>query len=391
MESESAPEKPWDQQPGEPKLWFKRFSLYLLMGPTRTVAAAYCDEFARRHPGKTCLPRSATNWRVISSRWHWPARAEAWDKEQLTLAGVAIRNKLVALQAQRLDMTAELINQARTVLQNAHLEDADETQSRALIGEMRMLVRDMAALQQRESTLLPEDAEKELAALTITADDLRAAQREFERRQEEANAKTVTQAAACAKAAGTPQQQHRLPAGGANATPSAEMLVVCQGENYEAVLGVKTLRTLRAATGLQYRRVLDATRHKLAGVLKMAPRLRRPVPMLHITLPAAAEGIAFEDKEADPTWLRRQLAGVPVLLLSDYRGEELGDWLEVVPHVVLLHAGIAAAEATVVAREFWQGIGSGQEPPAALEAALAHCTAETRRLVESRFAQSVPA
>jgi hypothetical protein len=80
-----------------------------------------------------------------------------------------------------------------------------------------------------------------------------------------------------------------------------------------------------------------------------------------------------------------------VLLLSDYCGEELGDWLEVVPHVVLLHAGIAPAEATVVAREFWQAIGSGQEPPAALEAALAHCTPETRRWVEGRFAESVPA
>ena len=132
MESADAPEKPWDQQPDEPRLWFKRFSLYLLMGPTRSVAAAYCDEFTRRHPGKTCRPQSATNWRVISSRWNWVRRADAWDKEQITLAGVAIRNKLVALQAQRLDMTAELINQARTVLQNAHLEDADETQARCL-------------------------------------------------------------------------------------------------------------------------------------------------------------------------------------------------------------------------------------------------------------------
>ena len=52
-----------------------------------------------------------------------------------------------------------------------------------------------------------------------------------------------------------------------------------------------------------------------------------------------------------------RLAGVPVLLLSDYHGAELGVWLDVVPHVVLLHTGIAAAEATVVAREFWQAIG----------------------------------
>ena len=391
MSSESVPEKPWDQQPEEPTLWFKRFSAYLLMGPTRTVAAAYCDEFARRHPGKTCKPRSATNWRVLSARWSWRARAEAWDKEQLTLAGVAIRNKLVALQAQRLDMTAELISQARAVLQNAHLETANEAESRALIGEMRMLVRDMAALQQRESALLPEEAEKELAALTITADDLRAAQREYERRQAEADAKLDAKADAQTVIKAGGPQQHRLPAGSADVMPPGKLLVLCQGDNYEAVLGLKTLRTLRAATGLQYQRVLDATRPKLAKVLKMALRLRRPLPMLHITLPAAAGGITFGDQHADPTWLHHQLTGVPVLLLSDYRGETLGDWLEVVPHVVLLHEGIAPAEATILAREFWQRIGTGQEPPAALEEALAHCTAETRRLVKSRFAEPVPA
>lgn len=389
MESESTPEKPWDQQPEEPTLWFKRFSVYLMMGPTRTVAAAYCDEFARRHPGKTGKKRSATNWRVLSARWNWRGRAEAWDKEQITLAGVAIRNKLVALQAQRLEMTAELMNQARTVLQNAHLENADETQARSLIGEMRMLVRDMAALQQREAALLPEDTEKELNSITITADDLRAAQRELERREAELFTKAGPEKDAAAAAADG-RGHHRLPPTGA-ATATAPLLLLCMGDDYEAVLDVKTLRVLRAATGLHYQRVLDATRHKLAEVIKIQHRLRRPVPLLQVTLPATAGGITFGDKLADATWLRTRLAGVPVLLLTDYRGAELGDWLEVVPHVVLLHEGIAPEEATVVAREFWQAIGSGQEPPAALEAALAHCTAETRRLVEGRSAESVPA
>lgn len=380
MDSEDVPVKPWDQQPDEPKLWFKRFSVYLLMGPSRTVAMAYCDEYARRHPGKTCRPQSATNWRVISSRWSWVRRAEAWDKEQLTLASVAIRNKLVALQAQRLDLTAELMHQARMVLQKAHLEDADETQARSLVGEMRMLVRDMAALQQRESALLPEDGEKELNRLVITADDLRAAQRELERREAEAHT---------APGAGTPTgglQGHRLPPGGAG-WGHATTLLVCTGDDYEGVLDVRTLRSLRASAGLQYRRVLDATRHKLAAVLKMACRLRHPLPLLQITLPAAAEGITFQDKLADAPWLRSHLPGVQVMLLTNYRGADLGDWLDTVPHVVLLHAGIPPKEATSFAREFWQGIGTGKDPEAALEAALSHCAPDTTRWVAARFAE----
>ncbi len=163
------------------------------------------------------------------------------------------------------------------------------------------------------------------------------------------------------------------------------------GDDYEAVLDVKTLRTLRATTGLHYQRVLDATRHKLAEVIKIQHRLRRPVPMLQITLPATASGITFKDKLADAAWLGSRLAGVPVLLLTDYRGTELGDWLDAVPHVVLLHEGIAAEEATIVSREFWQGIGSGKDPQAALEAALNCCAAETRRWVEGRFAESIEA
>ena len=299
MGSESVPEKPWDQQPDEPTLWFKRFSLYLLMGPTRTVGAAYCDEFARRHPGKTSKKTSSTNWRVISSRWGWVRRAEAWDKEQIALAGVAIRNKLVALQMQRLDMTAELISQARIVLQNAHLEDADETQARALVGEMRLLVRDMAALQQRESVLLPEEAQKELNTVIITADDLRAAQRELERRQAEEQTETGSKTGT-GEAAGGSQHRHRLPLGSTDTEPATRLLL-CMGDDYEAVLDVKTLRTLRATTGLHYQRLLDTTRHKLAEVIKIQYRLRRPVPMLQITLPATASGITFKDKLAGAT------------------------------------------------------------------------------------------
>ena len=155
---------------------------------------------------------------------------------------MAIRNKLVALQLQRLDMTAELISQARIVLQNAHLEEADETQARALVGEMRLLVRDMAALQQRESVLLPEEAQKELNTVTITADDMRAAQRELERRQAEEQTETGAKTGTGEAAAGS-HHRHRLPPDSTDTEPATQLLL-CMGDDYEAVLDVKTLRTL---------------------------------------------------------------------------------------------------------------------------------------------------
>ena len=130
----SAPEKPWDRQRDEPTLWFKRFSALLADGANPNGHGGISGRICQAPPRQNLREGSATHWRVISARWNWRSRAEAWDKEQLTLASMAIRNRLVALQAQRLDMTAELINQARTVLHNAHLEEADETQARAWLA-----------------------------------------------------------------------------------------------------------------------------------------------------------------------------------------------------------------------------------------------------------------
>ena len=122
----------------------------------------------------------------------------------------------------------------------------------------------MAALQQRESVLLPDDAENHLNTITITADDLRAAQRELERRQAEAYPETGTETgrggASCRRPARAPAaarhwtRRHR-----------ATELLLCMGAEYEAVLDVATLRTLRAATGLHYRRVLNATLLQAGG------------------------------------------------------------------------------------------------------------------------------
>ena len=126
MELGGEQEKAWDQRAGESNLWHKRFSLYLLMGPTRSLQAAYREEYARKHGGATTKKETASNWKTMASRWQWSQRAKAWDQEQLAMAGVALRNKMLALQEQRLDVTAELINRARTVLNNAHLEEADQ-------------------------------------------------------------------------------------------------------------------------------------------------------------------------------------------------------------------------------------------------------------------------
>ena len=155
------------------------------------------------------------------------------------------------------------------------------------------------------------------------------------------------------------EQTHRLPPQCAGDKPAPKLLV-CTGNDHQAVLDIETLRELRAATGLQFQRVLSATRRKLADALELERKLHRPTQLLQVTLPASAEGITFVDQVADGAWLRKRLDGVQVLVLSDYRGEEQGEWLRVVPHAVLLRTGIGRRRRPCWCGSSGRGLGWGR-------------------------------
>ena len=81
----------------------------------------------------------------------------------------------------------------------------------------------------------------------------------------------------------------------------------------------------------------------------------------------------FGDGVADGNWLSERLGGVRVMMLAGCEGEDVGDWLSVVPHVITLREEITDADAAALTRHFWHNIGLGQEPGEALDHALALC------------------
>jgi len=366
--------KPWDQQPGEPDRWYGRFQQFLSMGPERSVLRSFRQ--ARKRPQST----GSSEWSAQALEWRWRERAHAWDDWQRNLLALTERNLRVGLHHSRVAVTEEVIDVLRGVIDRAELTEADRDQARAWLPHLRPFLRDMLVVQRQEfeADFTRDDPAE---GMVITADDLRAAQRELE--------KQYAQEAEAARTASQGEDQDQT-AGEVGATVCLGRrakedrrgctFLVCPGPKREAVLGIDALREVRAATGLKYARLLDATRLKLRQAFGRQRGFGKPIEYVHMGLRASDAGFELADGCMEAPWMNKQLAGVRVLLLTKCASHEIGDALGV-PYVVTVREEIADAEAAVLAEEFWMGIGRGAEPGAALEEAVEQCASRVRGLV----------
>ncbi len=365
----ATPPQPWDQQPGEPNRWFDRFQIYLSLGPTRTCWAAYCTV---SHIDPHSRPANAPpGWQWHAKTWRWRARAHAWDVYQRSLLALGERNARLALHWRRVEVMEDTLETIRAALDTADIAGAGQQQAREWLPELRVFLRDMLVAQRQEFERLDDLDHDEDGPLAITADDLRAAARELERDLDRQPASPFTpQAARCG---------YKLrPERGA-------VLAVCLGDAPRLQLDLAPLHVVRAASGLQYVRILNATRGKLARYIRRERSFDRPVELLHLGLRASAAGVEFTDRLADGDWLRQRLQGVRVLLLACSQSEDVGDWPRVVPHVVSLRQEASPADAALFAQHFWQGIGLGQDPAAVLAEALRLCPPALHQFVTGHW------
>src|SRR6266704_413917 len=73
---------PWDRQKDEngklePMLWWRRFEIYRLLAPVRTMTLA-----DRTEVPDTDRKFAPTRWYMNAKQWKWDERASAWDKFQ---------------------------------------------------------------------------------------------------------------------------------------------------------------------------------------------------------------------------------------------------------------------------------------------------------------------
>jgi hypothetical protein len=75
--------QPWDRQPNESLLWYRRFTAYRLMTPVRKIPLVFQQEQQTKEEnrGKQRTEPPGVWWEV-AKKWKWNERVATWDKCQ---------------------------------------------------------------------------------------------------------------------------------------------------------------------------------------------------------------------------------------------------------------------------------------------------------------------
>lgn len=98
----------WDQIPGEPDRWYKRFTRFRLMEPVRTIATVWQEESKSNEKRRSNAPGT---WYEIARLWKWEERVATWDafldteiekeiaseRKKILRTGLALQHKRVEL------------------------------------------------------------------------------------------------------------------------------------------------------------------------------------------------------------------------------------------------------------------------------------------------------
>lgn len=144
----------WERQPGEPLIWYERFTRYRLMGRNRSIDKVYAIERDQKRPKETkkSHPRASGAWHNTAVRFEWTERVEAWDLAEIEAQRIkdeeAFRRELkehrqnaLAVVRQGLAMsltTAKLVNaQLKSMAKKAEEENFEWLEAESLPNFMR--------------------------------------------------------------------------------------------------------------------------------------------------------------------------------------------------------------------------------------------------------------
>jgi len=109
--------QPWDRQRNEQDklesaMWYGRFEYYLLLGPERTLIAAYRRWKVVTSGEKGKITKYPGSWHTNYTIWKWKERAELWDAKNR-------QERMTAEENERKKMIARHIQAGRVLQQIA--------------------------------------------------------------------------------------------------------------------------------------------------------------------------------------------------------------------------------------------------------------------------------
>lgn len=125
----------WDRQPGESSRDFSRFDLYRLLGPGRSVDAAFRVE-AEEREGK----RAGAGWRRAADKWNWQRRAEAWDTAETAKLRAEEEERRRLARETRIKLLQDARDRSWKAIQTADLDKLSKEEARQMLSGLRLLL-----------------------------------------------------------------------------------------------------------------------------------------------------------------------------------------------------------------------------------------------------------
>ena len=152
--------------------------------------------------------------------------------------------------------------------------------------------------------------------------------------------------------------------------PTITPLLAIFGPDEDLERDLVSLRAVERETGMDFRRVRDATFAKIKRYLDQGRANGRPYTKMHMAVHASDGGVFLGPERIDGLKFSEILDGVEILLIAGCEGNEIGDWIGRVPHVITISEQVAHKDASLFARAFWTQIGNGKNPDEAVSVAL---------------------
>lgn len=169
----------WDRRIGEHPLWYARFESYRLLGPGRTISAAF-----RVATGKDISHRAGASWWQHFRADEWQRRAEAWDITERDRLRAADEERRRAAREERLRLLGESRKQVWAALSSANLAELSQDDARQMLGTLRIFLFETfkgERLEMGEPTEIVADVD----IVQFRADELAAAEEDVQKWREE--------------------------------------------------------------------------------------------------------------------------------------------------------------------------------------------------------------